>query len=1192
MSGFSAARTIALGRSSRELSRTTALALILALPGTAFADTIYWDVGDRTDGVIEGGSGSWGGFTQNWTEADGEGYAQFGDGDTVVFGTSETPDPTVNVIGTVRPEEIVMEGARYSFTGGRIGARNVETVVNTLQGASATFETEIAGDVSFTGAGRVTLDGTSRNLQSLTVGSGMAVETTQDARTSGVLRSYGNTRIEGLHDGDVATGSGGRLTLGTTGRVAGDLTNSGVTTVLGRVDDTLRNETGGRVILEDGARVGSVVNQSTIDLRGTSSVDDNFRTNAGSLLRVEAAQDARLNVGDGFFNDGLIQIDPTGTLAISADRINLGLNSDVSGNISFDGAVDNRGKLTLSGASALTDSLMNRMAGQLTIAADMDANGNAIQNRGTMSLGAGVTLADAGTLVNEGTLATGSGSVIDGNLRTSGDAVLAGDITGSLRDDGGTLTVAGPLTVGGDLRADGTDMIVTGDLGVGGTADLDGAVSGSGTIAANRLQNSGTVDLTGAGSMTVIDTFLNREDGVLNVAGAVTGDLVNAGDASVGTLTGAVANLEGATLAVAGVLTGSLQNAGEATLSGGVAGSVLNEDGGTLALGGDVTGDLLNEGTLDVTGAASVSGILQSTGQMTVTGTLAATRIDVAADAVLDAEGLLTTDIRNDGQVNLGQGLTGGLTNAGTVETAAGAVISGPVDNRDTLLAQGDLSMSGGVTNSGVLQTTGGRLSVAGGLVNNGLVHLGAGATGDTLVVDGGLSGAGQYVIGLSPQGGTSDQIVVTNGAITGTLDLRFALPQGEGFDVLRNPLLIIDADDTFAEANDYAFVYSGLPDPSESFVYSLGKQATGDLFLVGQVNPGIGALAGNVVLTESLIGTVINRPSSPFVVGRAYEDENACGPGAWARAVGGKATAQGGTTNGETRLNSEIDASYHGMQFGGDMACFNGLAGGWDMAVGVIGGINRGSTTQPVFAVNPENAEELTDIRTSTTDGEFDQMFGGVYLTASRGRFTSDLQIRASKTEYSVNNTPSAQGYAGLGLTDSEFEAQGRTISGSASYAFPLAAQGWSLVPTAGFAWNEVDVDTIRFDNGSSLEIKGADSRIGFAGATLSWTTVADSGISALNRFVTVTHYKDFADDIVSVYSMQGADGEIDSETLVSDNLGAYSELSLGVNYVRVLGAEDWGPGRQFNASVRVDGRSGSSLDSWGLTGQVRWQF
>jgi hypothetical protein len=52
------------------------------------------------------------------------------------------------------------------------------------------------------------------------------------------------------------------------------------------------------------------------------------------------------------------------------------------------------------------------------------------------------------------------------------------------------------------------------------------------------------------------------------------------------------------------------------------------------------------------------------------------------------------------------------------------------------------------------------------------------------------------------------------------------------------------------------------------------------------------------------------------------------------------------------------------------------------------------------------------------------------------------------------------------------------------------------------------------------------------------------------------------------------------------------YSELSVGVNYVRVLQEDEFGAVKQFSANARADFRVSERLKSWGITAQARFQF
>src|SRR5690606_35676310 len=133
--------------------------------------------------------------------------------------------------------------------------------------------------------------------------------------------------------------------------------------------------------------------------------------------------------------------------------------------------------------------------------------------------------------------------------------------------------------------------------------------------------------------------------------------------------------------------------------------------------------------------------------------------------------------------------------------------------------------------------------------------------------------------------------------------------------------------------------------------------------------------------------------------------------------------------------------------------------------------------------------------------DADFDQKYAGVYVSAMKGSWVVDLQLRREWTAFKLNNTPQP-GSLGLRLTDAEFDSRATTVSGSVGYSMPLGAEdsGWSLTPTAGFAWTKTSTDTIVFDDDSTLALDDSETRIGFIGAGLSRTRLAEDGRSAMS--------------------------------------------------------------------------------------------
>jgi hypothetical protein len=329
--------------------------------------------------------------------------------------------------------------------------------------------------------------------------------------------------------------------------------------------------------------------------------------------------------------------------------------------------------------------------------------------------------------------------------------------------------------------------------------------------------------------------------------------------------------------------------------------------------------------------------------------------------------------------------------------------------------------------------------------------------------------------------------------------------------------------------------------------------------------NPVLGSIAGNISLVESTIGTIVNRPTSPFVSGLAADVKPGyCGPGPWVRGTGGIASATGTATAPGGTSTSTVDLGYRGIQAGLDLACFNVGSSGVDVALGVIGGANAGSTSQDLGA-------------NGVTNSTFSQNFYGAYATIAKGQFAADIQARVDNTSFDFDNPT-------LGLVHSPLNSTRYTVSGSASYALDL--HGVSLVPTAGFSASRTTSSALNFITGQTLAPDASLSLVGFVGGSLAKTIVLPDQKSAVTPFVTGTIYNDFAANPTS----QLGDGKGHFETISSQNLGLLGEASVGANYVHIFD----GPGgpKQFNANVRADFKYSDRVKGAGVTAQARVQF
>ncbi len=732
----------------------------------------------------------------------------------------------------------------------------------------------------------------------------------------------------------------------------------------------------------------------------------------------------------------------------------------------------------------------------------------------------------------------------------------------------------------------GNDVVVEGQVDITGlTFDVSGYVLTSGTDGLFQAVNEGPVPvLLNDGSTVMISTALSGEfevqgDGVLTLGGtqdalqelivtetatlssiATSGSftLTNMGTAINSGAMGSVENLEG-----------TFTNEDSGTIDGDVA-----NFGGVMQLGGTVGGDVSNDATLVLSDGLVAAGTLVND-----------------ADATTDTDGGTIT-------------FEGGVFNAGAFSLGSGATLIAAFDNIDNGTADiagalvGDLttaegtvtdftgSVTGAVNNAGLLNATG-NPTITGDVINSGTVSLGENTgAGDRLTINGGLSGGGTYALDLDLAGsGSADRIIVADGAVTGPITLAF---NTTGRPAIATPqrIQVFDVDDT--QANDFTTTSSGLPAANSISVYSLIEDpTTSDLFVIGQINPGVGSVAGNFVLTQSLIGALINRPTSPYVTNLAFDDPDPCGLGGWARIQAGQADASSQSSNGISRVQSTVNADYVGFQAGGDFACFDNTGEGWDLAVGAIVGVNDGKVSQPIYAIDPLDPTRVTSTLTSVTKTDFLQSYVGAYGVATKGPWAADLQFRIERTTFDINNVGEGA-MSGIGIDDERVKSKATTLSGAVSYTYAIPDTDFTLVPTVGYARTRGTSGDVDFRDGSDLQIGDFESDIGFVGLTAARSRIDPDGTSILSQFVTATYYHDFSDDIISTFTTPSGD----SAGLSNSTLGSFSELSLGVNYIKVLEIGSFADAKQISASVRGDRRFGDEIDSWGLVGQVRVQF
>ncbi|MFQ6549948.1 polymer-forming cytoskeletal protein [Aestuariibius sp. 2305UL40-4] len=1091
---------------------------------------------------------------------------------------------------------------------------------------SAGSDIDLTGDLDVSGnvdiAGGTTLD--------VVAGSLTGVDTLDNAGTTTVGGSVGITA-------DAINNTG---TLTSTGTLTADVTSDGTLNIENSVDGNL-NLTGGTADLTGALDVtGALNNDITIvvdagDLTvgGLISNDGDITVNGGQLMSSDVAIEN--NATALLTNAGTIEapevrnadggtLNSTGT--IRGDLDNSGdatIRTSVTGDVTTEGTglTTINGDLVIGGAVLGTGDVVVTAGTTNVDLVDLQGGGSSL----TMNVGTSLVTEPGGTVINgggtfdisgrintsrlenDGLMTLTSTGTVQGLMDNDADMILNGRVEGDL-DNSGIATVEGgeSATVTGEFTNEDADseLIVDGALTVAGGVDNAGEVDVNGTLDAD-VDNSGEVSVDG----TLMGDVDNLLDGDVTVAasGTLDGSLDNEAGATatlLNVVTGDVTS--DGTVDAEGTIGGSVSNGGTfvATETLGITGSVDTSGDFTVAAGTTSAASVTNDGDLLVTGGSGLTATsIQNDGTMTNDGSVTGS-IDTSDTLTQSATGSTDGDITNSGTATMAGSQTGTFenTSGGTLMTGADPFnITGMLDNDGLAEIDGDLTattidnsgrielsgtLNGDVTNTGVIFVDSVQ-TINGSLTNSGRLGMANGSPGDEVTINGDVSGGGEYVLDVnltdagSGESGALADTVVVNGDVTGDITLVFN-DLTTDYGQQEDDVIVFDANN-----DDFSFG-STLPINAGLLVYEPIRVGDGSqIALRDTLNPAIDGIASNITLTQSLIGSIVNRPSSPFVSGLAYEDEDNCGPGGWARALGGTADVEGETEIDGISRPTELTADYYGVQFGGDYACFNGFYRGWDLAFGGIGGINIGETEQPVFLSSVDGSSRA---RISTNFTEFEQTYLGVYMTASRGPFSADLQYRIENTDFDIRNE-ARSGSADLGL-DSTFSSNAQTLSGSASYFFPVGDTGFGIIPTAGFAITQTETDEIEFDNGERLKIEDSTATVSFAGATLSKSQFAENGLSALNYFGTFTYYDDFGAQFDSVFTRIDTDGsevETDSST---EKLGGYSELSAGLSYVRILDPGDLANARQFNASVRADARFSENIESYGLTAQVRLQF
>jgi len=422
---------------------------------------------------------------------------------------------------------------------------------------------------------------------------------------------------------------------------------------------------------------------------------------------------------------------------------------------------DSTGSFTFSGASS-TMALTQLYVG--------------VRGNGSFIMGTGTATLSSQFIIGYFSTSTNASFVQNGGAITTPTTFVAVDGNASFEQASGSHLVDGTMYLGYGLSGEGSYTLSNGTLSsnniyIGRAGGGTFVQKGGSHNVANMLMvgqlNSATGSYTLSGGNLSVGSLRRGEGnatfnwtaGALNVASFV--DIAPGEVFSSFLSVGAGKELTTPTLTVAGSSTLSvgggrvgvqtLNNQGRANLGDGVL---------------EITTRLNNNGTLDLSGGSITgSGGIVNAGSVIGAGDVSITGSFISSALMQPEGGTLNLNpiagFSNSGLINVQPGsrlhVVQDWNNTGQVQLSGGALSGGRVQNTNTGLVSGFGLIDGPVINAGQISVDGGSLSITGGVTNSGITHLagpGNQITGSGLLTNTGtVQGAGNVGMRVANSG-------------------------------------------------------------------------------------------------------------------------------------------------------------------------------------------------------------------------------------------------------------------------------------------------------------------------------------------------------------------------------------------------------------------------------------------------------
>jgi filamentous hemagglutinin len=923
---------------------------------------------------------------------------------------------------------------------------------------ASTGDLTISGDTSATGALALDAGHDLHNTGSVRAGGAIDMHAAGDLDNGGSIAAEGGgaVRVDGalVQTADGKLQSNGDLSV-TAGRVgnAGTLASTKNLALKAQGDLALSGTTqaGGALTIDT---AGDVQNAGSLLASSALSITANRIGNTGTIA-TDGAFD--LHARTALDNQGSFY---TGqAFNIAADTFTLGAAASLSSaqdiTIDVTGALNNAGKIVarsvdLRGASVSSTGTLGTQQGDL----HLEARQGDLTLGGVVSSAAGVDATASGAIRQSGQLAaTGLALSATGDVITQGDitAHTATLISGATLNQAGTLSADTVVLNGAAVKNDGRTLS-SGDVTVhGGSVDVAGVLA-AGVKADGTLDTAGDLHLLADNTLTAHGSLLAGRtlDAQANGLDLSSGTQRAGGDA---TLIARAGNIDhtAADLAAGGALTaqasGALINHGtdghDARLQADAlllqAGSIDNGRGKLLQTGNTAL-TISTSGTFDNSaGAIATNGndltlhggrIVNTGGTVQLAGT---GQLDVSADQDIDnRQGTLTGNGAT--RVKAGTALVndGGLINAHSATIVSAASLSNLSNGAISGETLG-VTATGSVNNAGgLMQATGGNLSLTAGSLAN---------SGGTI-----QSAPGAVTLGV---GGTLDNGTGTIAA-GGLATITTARLVNAG--TIAAAQLNVQATDTLANT-------SGL----------LQSRGASDLRAANGLNNNAGRIEANGA-------TTLNSASISNVGGRIANASNAL---TQVTSTGG-IDNRGGTMGGQGDVNL-FAASASNAQ-GGTLVAANNLTLGTGQLDNTSGNVYAGNTFSFVNAgASAYNANgKITagrqlNLTLASLDNSGGTVQAGIDGVGGVGNVVLDVRSLVGQGSIVANNT------LGMHLAGDYIQAAGSSIK--ANGGFNLAVDGQFVNNGSIQAVNGLSVSAANITNNAGALLDSANTQLNTGG-------------------------------------------------------------------------------------------------------------